>query len=109
MEIDQIEQKYCNTAKIGKRREKRVQFFVKKNWNWNCYKSNLELDKYHSIDLVAYNKNSDLIFIQVKGLKMINKIKFDEKAIRISKQHNATLYYFFVGNRKEKVYAKKVK
>lgn len=105
------EQKYlnfCSTRKIGNFRELRAKEFVIKQWKWNCYKASEELDRFHDVDLIAF-KNNQLIFIQVKSLKIINKIKPSQKAICLAKTHNATLYYFFVGGSNERIYTKRIK
>lgn len=98
---------YCDTLKLGNFREKRVQSFVIKNWKWKCFKANEVLDKFHEIDLVAWNDNQ-LVFIQVKSLKVIDKIQPSPKAIAKAKQHNASLYYFFVGGTNERIYSKRI-
>lgn len=108
---DQNEQKYSlvgDTKILGDFREKRAQSFVIKNWKWKCFKANERLDKFHDIDLVAWNDHQ-LAFIQVKSLKMIDKLKPSTKAIAIAKQHNAALYYFFVGEANERIYTKRIK
>ncbi|MBU3830641.1 MAG: hypothetical protein H9897_00550 [Candidatus Ureaplasma intestinipullorum] len=98
----------CDTYKIGSFREKRAMNFISKTWKWKCYKSNLEIDKFHDIDLIAYDLNNQLNLIQVKSLKMIKSIKISEKAIKFAKENNANLYYFFVGGENERIWIKRI-
>ena len=98
----------CDTYKIGSFREKRAMNFITKTWKWKCYKSNLEIDKFHDIDLIAYDLNNRLNLIQVKSLKMVKSIKISEKAIKFAKENNANLYYFFVGGENERIWIKRI-
>ena len=98
----------CDTYKIGSFREKRAMNFVSKTWKWNCYKSNIEIDKFHDVDLIAYDLNNQLNLIQVKSLKMIKSIRISEKAIKFAKENNANLYYFFVGEQNERIWIKRI-
>lgn len=98
----------CDTYKIGSFREKRAMNFISKTWKWKCYKSNLEIDKFHDIDLIAYDLNNQLNLIQVKSLKMIKSIRISEKAIKFAKENNANLYYFFVGGENERIWIKRI-
>ena len=76
---------------------------------WKCYKSIEQIDKYHDVDLIAWDKDDNLIFIQVKSLAMINKLKPSPKAINFASLHNAILYYFFVGRENQKIYVKRIR
>ena len=98
---------YCDTLKLGNFREKKSSKFCYQKLKWKCFKANEALDKYHEIDLVAWNDNQ-LVFIQVKSLKVIDKIQPSPKAIAKAKQHNASLYYFFVGGTNERIYSKRI-
>ena len=99
--------KLCDTHILGNFREKRAQNFIIKKWKWKCFKSNKSLDQFHDIDLVAWN-DEQLAFIQVKSLKMINKLMPSNKAITFAKQHQALLYYVFVGEENERIYIKRI-
>lgn len=72
---------------------------ISKTWKWKCYKSNIEIDKFHDVDLISYDLNNHLNLIQVKSLKMIKSIRIREKSIKCSKENNANLYYFFCENK----------
>lgn len=99
----------CDTYQIGSFREKRAMNFVSKTWKWKCYKSNLEIDKFHDVDLVAYDLNNQLNLIQVKSLKVIKTVEISQKAIKFAKENNANLYYFFVGEKNERIWIKRIK
>ena len=56
----------CDTYKIGSFREKRAMNFISKTWKWKFYKSNLEIDKFHDVDLISYDLNNYLNLIKLK-------------------------------------------
>lgn len=82
---------------LGKIREKRAKAFLENNYKWFVQKTNLAIDKYHSIDFECLNSKNEKCFVQVKGYAFYKK-KPDEKAIHYAKKCNAKLYYCFVPN-----------
>ncbi len=92
---------------IGNIREKRVRYYISSFFKWKIEKANYAFDKYHSVDFICRDKNNKLIFVQVKGTSQIHK-PFSQAAIKISKKHNAKLYYFYVGNKyNSRIYLRK--
>ena len=91
---------------IGRIREHRVYCYISKFLKWKVEKANYAFDKFHSIDFICRNKSNELIFVQVKGTSQIHK-PFAKAAIDIAQKHDAKLYYFYVGSKDSKIYARK--
>ncbi len=92
---------------LGLIREKRAKTYMEKCLHWEVQKTTIALDKYHSIDFIATNKNNERMVIQVKGLSHLTK-EPHPKAIEYAQNNNCKLYYIYVGcSYNSKIYTKK--
>ncbi len=92
---------------LGLIREKRAKLYMEKILKWNVQKTTIALDKYHSIDFMATDKNGVKSAIQVKGSSQCGK-EPHPKAMEYAQTHQCKLYYIYLGSKyKTKIYMKK--